>query len=134
MRCVIGFCGSPSIARCSQVTWFRSWLFSTSTTSRGSSHWWKYFAAVISSAMPFICIAPSPTSATAGRCGWQNFAAIAYGTPGPIVARVPVGGGAGVRRDDRVRRQHLAQLPEQALRVDRVGVLHRPLLEQSPPL
>ena len=29
---------SPSIARCSQVTWLRSWLLSTSTTSRWSRH------------------------------------------------------------------------------------------------
>ena len=39
--------------------------------------------------MPFIWIAPSPTSAITGRSGYANFAAIAYGTPGPIVASVP---------------------------------------------
>lgn len=77
------------MARISHVTWFRSWLFHTATTSRGSSHWWRYFAAVISSAIPFICIAPSPTSAIAGRSGCANFAPITYGTPQPIVASVP---------------------------------------------
>ena len=39
--------------------------------------------------MPPICIAPSPTSAIATRSGNANLAAIAYGTPGTIVARLP---------------------------------------------
>lgn len=57
------------MARISQVTWLRSWLFSTATISRGSPHSGQYFAAVISSDIPFICIAPSPTRAMAGRSG-----------------------------------------------------------------
>src|SRR3954452_19041064 len=44
---------------------------------------------VKSSANPFICMAPSPTNAIAGRSGWANLAPIAYGTAGPIVAKVP---------------------------------------------
>ncbi len=34
--------GRPAIARCSQVTWFRSWLLSTSTISRGSVQRFQY--------------------------------------------------------------------------------------------
>ena len=44
-----GSFGSPSIARCSHVTWFRSRLLRTSTTSRGSLHRRQYLATVISS-------------------------------------------------------------------------------------
>ena len=44
---------------------------------RGSGHCRQYFATVISSAMLFICIAPSPTIAITGRTGYANFAAIA---------------------------------------------------------
>ena len=54
---------SPPIARSSQVTWLRSLLCSTATTSRGSAQSCQYLAMVISSLMPFICIAPSPTRA-----------------------------------------------------------------------
>ena len=39
--------------------------------------------------MPFICMAPSPSKAMAGRSGWANLAPMAYGTPGPMVASVP---------------------------------------------
>ena len=46
-------------------------------------------AIVSSSASPFICMAPSPTSAKTGRSGCANLAAIAYGTPAPMVASVP---------------------------------------------
>jgi len=81
--------GAPSIACISQVTWFRSRLFSTATMSRGFSHSRQYLPIVMSSLIPFICMAPSPTSAMTGRPGWPNFAPMAYGTPGPIVARVP---------------------------------------------
>src|SRR5262249_12066309 len=90
----------------------------TSTIRRGSAHCAWYFAAVISSFVPFICIAPSPTRATATRLE---------------VARVPVGRGAGVRRHDRVRGQVAVQLPEEALRGDRARVLERTFLEQPPP-
>src|SRR5438132_7102223 len=43
----------------------------------------------MSSFIPFIWNAPSPTIATTARSGNANFAAIAYGVPGPIVARLP---------------------------------------------
>jgi len=65
------------MARCSQVTWFRSPLLSTITTSRGSAHRFQYFARVMSPLMPFICMAPSPSSAITGRVGCANFAAMA---------------------------------------------------------
>ena len=65
------------MTRCSQVTWFRSSLLKTQQIQCGFAHWRQYFATVISSAMLFICIAPSPTSAMTGRSGWANLAAIA---------------------------------------------------------
>lgn len=100
------------MARISQVTWLRSWLFQMATISRGSSHRSRYLAAVISSAMPFICIAPSPTSAIAGRSGCANFAPIAYGTPGPIVASVPDSDERMPGRMVRCRAYQLAVEPE----------------------
>src|SRR5204862_484213 len=57
--------------------------------SRWSLQRSRYLAIVISSFIPFIWKAPSPTSAKTGRSGCANLAAIAYGTPGPIVASVP---------------------------------------------
>ena len=39
--------------------------------------------------MPPICMAPSPTMATDTRSGKPNLAAIPYGTPGTMVARLP---------------------------------------------
>ncbi len=51
-------------------------MLSTATMSRGSCHSDQYLATVISSAIPFICMAPSPTSARAGRPGWANLAPI----------------------------------------------------------
>ena len=59
-----------------QVTWLRSSLCSTATTSRGSLHSSQYRLMVISSARPFICIAPSPAKTTTGRSGWANLAPI----------------------------------------------------------
>ena len=59
------------------------------TTAGGPAHSSQYFAMVMSSAIPFICIAPSPTRAYAGRSGRANLAPIAYGTAQPIVASVP---------------------------------------------
>ena len=47
------------------------------TMKRGSFHSRQYFAAVISSAMLFICIAPSPTRAITGRSECAYFAASA---------------------------------------------------------
>ena len=84
-----GTVGDPPIARISHETWFRSRLFSTRKMIRGSLQRFQYFATVISSLIPFICIAPSPVIAIATRSGDANFAAIAYGTAGPIVARLP---------------------------------------------
>ena len=64
--------GSPSITRCSHVTWFRSSLLNTQQIQRGSAHCCQYLATVISSAMLFICMAPSPTSAITGRSGMRE--------------------------------------------------------------
>jgi hypothetical protein len=57
-------------------------LSSTSTTNRGSLHSREYFATVISSLTPFICMAPSPSSANTGRSGWA-------GSAPPIDSSVP---------------------------------------------
>ena len=54
------------MTRCSHVTSFRSSLLNTQTMNRGSDQRCQYFCTVIISARLFICIAPSPTSATAG--------------------------------------------------------------------
>ncbi len=114
--------------RCSQVTWLRSSLLKTQTMKRGSRQERQYFAAVISSAMLFICMAPSPTSAITGRSGWAYLAASASGTAAPIearppesdaviprthlqVAREPVGTGAGIAGDDGAVGQARGQLP-----------------------
>ena len=69
--------GAPPIARSSQVTWLRSLLWNTQTINRGSFHCRLKRLMVSNSAMPFICIAPSPTSAITGRSGWANLAPIA---------------------------------------------------------
>src|SRR5919201_2162849 len=89
-HCDAGYFGSPASTRCSHVTWFRSWLLKTQKTSVGLSfHLSQYRFTVMSSFIPFIWNAPSPTKAITGRSGYANFAATAYGVPGPIVARVP---------------------------------------------
>ena len=75
--CEVSHFGSPASTRCSQVTWLRSWLFSTITTRRGSLQRSQYFAAVIRQLLPSICMAPSPTSAIATRSGKLNLAASA---------------------------------------------------------
>ncbi|CAM5649063.1 hypothetical protein SANTM175S_02662 [Streptomyces antimycoticus] len=114
-------CGAPDMARISQVTWLRSWLLRTATISRGSRHSDQYLAAVMSSAMPFICMAPSPTMASAGRSGWANLAPMTYGTPGPMVARVP---DSEPRMDPRMRRWRAYQFaaePESAARITSWG-------------
>src|SRR5690606_42056752 len=56
--------GSPAIARCSHVTWFRSSLLSTSTMRRGSLHSCQYLAMVSSPLLPSICMAPSDRKST----------------------------------------------------------------------
>src|SRR6059058_885071 len=64
--------------------------------------------------MPFICIAPSPAYAIATRSGYANLAAITYGTPGPIVARLPLSDPIMPRRNLRSRAYQLATEPESA--------------------
>ncbi|KAG0737060.1 hypothetical protein G6F24_018099 [Rhizopus arrhizus] len=51
--------------------------FSTSTTSVGLAQSFQRWALVLSSLIPSICMAPSPTSATTGRPGGANLAASA---------------------------------------------------------
>ena len=63
-------------------------MFSTHTTNRGSAQSRQREATVMSSASPFICIAPSPASATSGRSGRASFAAMPYGSAEPIEASV----------------------------------------------
>src|SRR5688572_24417022 len=55
----------------------------------GVLHDCQYLLIVSNSSLPFICIAPSPAKAITVRSGYANFAAIAYGTAQPIVARFP---------------------------------------------
>src|SRR5699024_12029211 len=98
--------GEPSVARISHVTWLRSSLCSTHTIRRGSAHSCQYLLIVMSSAMPFICMAPSPTIAIAGLSGCANFAPIAYGTPGPMDASVP-------DREPRISSANLSDQPYQ---------------------
>src|SRR3954453_242413 len=112
MRCDALNFGSPSMTRCSQVTWFRSSLLKTPQIQRGLFHCRQYFATVISSAMLFICIAPSPTTAMTGRSGCANLAAIAYGTAAPIDASPPDSEHFMPRRIFRSRAYQLAQEPE----------------------
>ena len=57
------------MTRCSQVTWFRSRLFSTRQIHLGSDHSFQYLLTVISTFRPFICIAPSPVVAMQTRSG-----------------------------------------------------------------
>src|SRR5947207_1754191 len=121
MRCDALNFGSPSMTRCSQVTWFRSSLLKTPQIQRGVFHCRQYLATVISSAMLFICMAPSPTSATTGRSGWANLAAIAYGTAAPIEARPPDSEHLMPRLIFRSRAYQLAQEPESLVMIARSG-------------
>src|SRR5437763_1434703 len=59
----------PAWMRSSHVTKAKSQLLLTITIKRGSGHCFQYLAMVTSSAMPFICMAPSPASAMTGRSG-----------------------------------------------------------------
>src|ERR1700738_3567617 len=101
---------------CSHVTWLRSWLLNTQTIHRGSAQRRQYFATVISSAMLFICIAPSPTNAITGQSGCANLAAMAYGTAAPLEAIMP-------RRIFRSRAYQFAHDPESLVRITRSGSL-----------
>src|SRR5213596_1634873 len=100
------------MTRCSHVTWFRSSLFQTQQIHLGFVQRRQYLATVISSAMLFICMAPSPTRAMTGRPGWANFAPIAYGTAAPMDARPPDREHIMPRRILRSRANQFAQLPE----------------------
>src|SRR6185437_7138191 len=113
--------GSPDCTRCSQVTWFRSWLLNTQQSHFGLDHSFQYFCTVISSAMLFICIAPPPTSAMTGRSGCANLAAIAYGTAAPIDARPPDSEHIMPRRILRSRAYQLAHDPESLVMIARSG-------------
>src|SRR5690606_37379654 len=104
--------GSPCITRCSQVTWLRSSLLNTQQIQRGSGHSLQYLATVISSARLLICMAPSPTSATTGRSGCTNLAAMAEGTAAPMEARPPDSEHIIPRRILMSRANQLAQEPE----------------------
>src|ERR1700754_4567131 len=76
---------------------------------------------VSSSAMPFICMAPSPVSAIAGRSGWANLAPIAYGTAAPMVARPPDSDPRTSPRMRRCRAYQLATEPESAVTIASSG-------------
>ena len=71
--------------------------------------------------MPFICMAPSPTSAIAGRFGCVDLAAIAYGTPGPIVASVPESDARWDGLTLTSRAYQFAEEPESALMIASSG-------------
>src|SRR3954462_11527127 len=81
-----------------------------------------YRAMVMSSARPFICMAPSPTRAITGRSGWANFAPMAYGTPGPMVARGPDSDARMAPRMRRLRAYQLVEDPESAVTMALSGI------------
>src|ERR1700710_61112 len=89
---------------------------------RGLVHCFQYLATVISSAMLFICIAPSPTSATTARSGKANFAAMAYGTAAPIDASPPDSEHIMPRRALRSRAYQLAHEPESLETIALAGI------------
>ena len=49
------------------------------------------------------------------------------------IARKPVRGGAGVGHDDAIVRQSRREFPKDALRIDRLGFVHRARLQNFPP-
>jgi hypothetical protein len=73
----LALAGRARLALDSPVTKLSSRVFRTSTIKRGSDHSCQYFAMVMSTLLPFICMAPSPTIAINGRSGYANFAATA---------------------------------------------------------
>src|SRR5216110_1382397 len=75
----------------------------------------------MTSLIPFINIAPSPTVAITTRSGNANLAPIAYGQPGPIVARLPESEAIIPRRTFRSRAHQLVDDPESAQRMQRSG-------------
>ena len=76
--------------------------------------------------MPFICIAPSPVIAIGVRSGNANFAAIAYGTADPIVARPPESDHFIPRRICRWRAAQFVDVPASEVRMQRSG---KPVVE-----
>ncbi len=76
---------------------------------------------MISSFIPFICIAPSPVIAIATRSGYANFAAMAYGTAEPIVASPPESDHFIPRRIVRCRADQFVEVPASALRTQFAG-------------
>src|SRR5690606_3113579 len=115
--------GSPESIRCSQVTIFRSRLFKTTISNRGSFQVFQYFATVISSFSPSICIAPSPEIATAIRSGYAILAATAYGTAGHMVARFPDSDANIPLRIRKFRAYQNAEVPESAVTTLKSGSL-----------
>src|SRR6185503_646086 len=113
--------GFPERIRCSQVTIFKSPLFKTRTTNRGSAQSFQCFEIVIRPFMPSICIAPSPTSAIDTLSGKANLAAIVYGTPGHMVASVPESDAFMPSRIFKLRANQLADDPESAVRIQLSG-------------
>src|SRR5207247_10922728 len=89
--------------------------------SRGSLHSFQYLAMVISVFRPFICIAPSPVRAIATRSGKQHLAAKAYGTAGPMLARLPEPLAIIPRRTFKSRAYQLAAVPLSADRMQLSG-------------
>ena len=129
---------------------FRSRLFSTSTTSRGSAQRFQYFAIVISPLMPVhLHRAVARPARSPARSGCANLAAIAYGTAGAHRRqRRPTATPSCRARILRSRAYQFAaepesqvriavvgqarrQLPEHALRIDRLGRGHRARLRAS---
>ena len=76
---------------------------------------------VISSARPFICMAPSPSNTITGRPGWPNLAPMPYGTPGPIVARFPDSEPRTSPRNFSCRAYQFAEEPESAAMIASSG-------------
>src|SRR5437763_16839898 len=100
---------------------FRSRLFNTSTTNRGSFHSFQYFFTVTRTLLPFICIAPSPTSAKSSRSGDADFAAPAYGIGSPMVARFRDSDPIIPTRKTRYREYQVPMLPEPAAQTTHSG-------------
>ena len=67
--------------------------------------------------MPFICIAPSPANTITGRSGFPNLAPMPYGTPGPMVARLPDSDPRMSPRNRNWRAYQLADEPESAVTI-----------------
>ncbi len=131
--------GSPSMTRCSQVTWLRSWLLSTSTTSCGLFHSLPVLGRR-DEAVDAVHLhrAVADAGDRPGDPGARTWPRWRRARPAPIVARLPdsdaimpspqlqvagapVGRGAGVGGHDGPVGQARRQLDEHALRVDRIG-------------